>query len=464
MSSANREISRLRHLPLLLLVTAVAIAYMNSLSGPFLFDDYGVIVDYAPVHTLSGWLGDLSHGIRPFLKLTYLINWLSGTGAKGFHILNLCIHAGNSILVYYLTTELAERWQLNHGESFRNTPALLTALLFALHPVQTEAVSYISGRSSSLMAFFFLGSVIAYLRGGKSGNRFLLHVISPMLFLLAVTTKETALILPFILLLLESTKKVERWPAILGRQLVHWAIFLGAIIAVVAHPRYARLLWISMDTRSLHDNLLSQINGVTYLLSRFVWIHRLNIDPDLPVLRRWSPILLLQLSLLAVMVVMTILARKKRPWICFGVFWFFVALFPTNSVLPRFDIANERHLYLAGFGLYLIAGVEISRLNILNSIWGKPGMVALFLVLAGFTVNRNRDYLSNVAMWEATARLSPAKSRVFNNLGLSYELEGERDRALRMYEKAVRLGPANKIANDNLNRLKGARAPLFERR
>jgi hypothetical protein len=449
-------------MPVLLLVTVVAIAYLNTLKGPFLFDDFGVIVDYAPVHSISGWLGDISQGIRPLLKLTYMINWISGLGAKGFHAFNLFIHACNSILIYYLTSELMERWKLKDTESSWDNPALLTSLLFALHPVQTEAVSYICGRSSSLMAFFFLGSVIAYLHGEKSGNRFQLYFLSPILFLLAVATKETALILPFILLLLGITKTVERWPAIVGRQAVHWAIFLGAIFAVFAHPRYARLLWISMDTRSLHDNLLSQINGVTYLLSRFVWIHRLNIDPDLPVLRNWSPMLLLQLSILAAMVVLAILARKGRPWIWLGVLWFFIALFPTNSVLPRFDVANERHLYLAGFGIYLIAGIEISRMGVPASIWGKSCIVAIFLILAAFTINRNRAYISNVAMWEATARLSPGKSRVFNNLGLSYELDGKRDKALAMYEKAVRLDPANGIANSNLSRLKGILAPLTE--
>jgi protein O-mannosyl-transferase len=462
MSLADREISRSQHMPVLLLAAVVTIAYLNTLNGPFLFDDYGVIVDYAPVHSFSGWLGDLSHGIRPFLKLTYLINWISGLGAKGFHAFNLFIHACNSVLVYYLTSELAERWQINHGESSLNNPALLTSLLFALHPVQTEAVSYICGRSSSLMAFFFLGSVIAYLHGEKSGNRFQLYFLSPILFLLAVATKETALILPFVLLLLGSTKKVERWPAIVGRQAVHWAIFLGAIITVTAHPRYARLLWISMDTRSLHDNLLSQINGVTYLLSRLVLVHRLNIDPDLPVLRSWTPILFLQLSIIAAMVAMAILAQKKRPWIWFGVLWFFIALLPTNSVLPRFDVANERHLYLAGFGIYLIAGIELGRIGMLSNIMGKSCIVAIFLILATFTIDRNRAYLSNVAMWEATARLSPGKSRVFNNLGLSYELDGKRDKALAMYEKAVRLDPANGIANNNLSRLKGIYAPLTE--
>lgn len=464
MSLADRNSTHIQKLPILLIVTVVTVAYMNTLSGPFLFDDYGVIVDYVPVHSFSGWFNDLSHGIRPLLKLTYLLNWISGMGADGFHIFNICIHAGNSILIYFLTFELTEKWQANYGESAWSAPALLTALLFALHPVQTEAVSYISGRSSSLMTFFFLGSVVTYLHGGKSGSKFLLHALSPILFLLAVTTKETALMLPFILLLVESTKKAERWSAIFRRQAVHWSIFSLAAISVLGHPRYARLLWISMDTRSLHDNLLSQINGVTYLLSRFVWLHRLNIDPDLPVLRNWSPILLLQFSLLAAMALLAILSRKNRTWIWFGVLWFFVVLFPTNSLLPRFDIANERQLYLAGFGLYLVAGMEISRLNILQSTWGKPCVVVLFLILAAFTINRNRDYLSNIALWEATARLSPAKSRVFNNLGLSYELEGGRDRALGMYEKAVRLDPTNKIANDNLNRLNGARVPLPERR
>jgi hypothetical protein len=464
MSSAGNGISRKQLLPISLIAAAVTIAYLNTLKGPFLFDDFGVIVDYAPVHSISGWLGDISHGIRPLLKLTYMINWISGFGAKGFHAFNLFIHACNSILIYYLTSELMERWKLKDTESSWNNPALLTAMLFALHPVQTEAVSYICGRSSSLMTFFFLGSFIAYLQGEKSGSRLLLYILSPIFFLLALATKETALILPFILLLQESTKKVERWSAILGRQVVHWAIFLGAIIAVFAHPRYARLLWISMDTRSLHDNLLSQINGVSYLLSRFIWIHHLNIDPDLPVLRSWSPMLFLQMSLLAVMVVLAVLARKGRPWIWFGVLWFFIALIPTNSVLPRFDVANERHLYLAGFGIYLIAGIEISRMGVPAGIWGKSCIVAIFLILAAFTINRNRAYISNVAMWEATARLSPGKSRVFNNLGLSYELDGKRDKALVLYEKAVRLDPSNGIANNNLSRLKGILAPSTEGR
>lgn len=139
----------------LLIIAVVSIAYWNALNGPFLFDDYGVIVDYVPVHSFSGWVNDLSHGIRTLLKLTYLLNWISGIGAKGFHIFNICIHAGNSVLVYVLTFELTEKWLSNHGERARNTPALLTALLFALHPVQTEAVSYISGRSSSLMTISF---------------------------------------------------------------------------------------------------------------------------------------------------------------------------------------------------------------------------------------------------------------------------------------------------------------------
>jgi protein O-mannosyl-transferase len=94
----------------------------------------------------------------------------------------------------------------------------------------------------------------------------------------------------------------------------------------------------------------------------------------------------------------------------------------------------------------------------------KSCIVALFLILAAFTITRNRAYLSNVAMWESTARLSPGKSRVFNNLGLSYELDGRRSIALSMYEKAVRLDPANSIAGNNLNRMRVIHAPSTESR
>jgi hypothetical protein len=215
-----------------------------------------------------------------------------------------------------------------------------------------------------------------------------------------------------------------------------------------------------MEVRTLHDNLLSEINGVVYLLSRLVWFHRLNIDPDLPVVTGWTPSLILEFSLLAGLVVLAALTGKRRPWIRFGVIWFFLTLLPTNSVMPRLDIANERHLYLANFGVFIPVGVELSRLGVFDRKWAKAGVVALLSLLACFTVIRNGVYRTNITLWEDTALKSPHKSRVFNNLGLSYELDGQPPgRAVALFEKAVRLNPDNAIARKNLMRYKTAGVP-----
>ncbi|HEX7519195.1 MAG TPA: hypothetical protein VF325_02845, partial [Candidatus Deferrimicrobium sp.] len=163
--------------PFLLLAGAVAVVYLNSFRGVFQFDDYNVIVDNGGVHNWGAFLAGLPRGIRPLLKLTYTLNWISGLGLFGFHLVNVGLHAANAVMLFFLASRIG-------GPSVSRFAALLPALLFAVHPVQTEAVTYISGRSVSLMAFFYLGSLLAYLRGRARGSRFLLYLASPILFLL----------------------------------------------------------------------------------------------------------------------------------------------------------------------------------------------------------------------------------------------------------------------------------------
>ena len=440
-----------------LLTGAVFLVYLNGLRGGFVFDDYAVIVHYNGAHSLSAWWGGLPHGIRPALKLTYVINWISGMGPFGFHLFNVCLHAVNTLLVYLLAIRITQCWRVWPPDAGRHRPALFAALLFALHPLATEAVTYVSGRSASLMSLFFLGSLLAYVRGTQEGKWWWCALVSPLLFVLATGTKETALILPLTLMLWEWARKPERWSGVFGRQAVHWIILLVLIGLVFFNERYGRLIWVSTEIRSLHDNLLSEVNGLTYLLSRLVWV-RLNIDPDLPVISAWTPVLAMQLVLLAAMAVGAFLARKKRPWITFGVIWFFLILMPSNSVLPRLDIANERHLYLANFGIFLCIGTEVSGLRILEKRWARAVGIVVLILLACATVVRNNAYSGNTALWEDTALKSPRKSRVFSNLGLSYELDGRIRSAAAMYEKAVRLNPDNEIARNNLSRVKGVLA------
>src|SRR5262245_29577230 len=127
-----------------LIAAAVAAAYANALTASFQFDDWNIIVRQVKVHGLAAWWHSMP-GIRPLLKLSFALNWSISPSPVGFHLLNVVIHGANACLVYAL---LKKR--------FASSIALTTALLFALHPVQTEAVTYVTGRSVSLSALFAL--------------------------------------------------------------------------------------------------------------------------------------------------------------------------------------------------------------------------------------------------------------------------------------------------------------------
>ena len=259
---------------------AALIVYINSFRGVFQLDDYNVIVFNSAVHSWSAFWKHLFPGIRPLLKLTYTLNWTSPAGVFGFHVFNLAIHLINILLVYNLTVSFIKECRSGLPENVLYPAALLTSLLFALHPIQTEAVTYISGRSASMMTMFYLGSIAAYVRGTQEGKKFWLYCLSPFLFLLGVATKEYAVTLPFALILFEAaTGQGINFKKILSRQWVHWTLFAVIIAMVLAHPRYRFILMYSFGLRGFKENLIGQANAAGDLLFHVFMPNRLNIDP-----------------------------------------------------------------------------------------------------------------------------------------------------------------------------------------
>ncbi len=429
------------------LVPAViaSLVYLNSFGGTFQFDDYNVIVNNRSVHSWSAWSHDLPHGIRPVLKFTYVLNWTSGLGLLGFHLLNLLIHVTNTIFIYFISRRLTKNLPTE-------APALFTALLFAVHPVQTEAVSYISGRSASLMATFYLGSMLAYIRGSDAKEHFWSHAVSPLLFIMGILAKEIALTLPAVLLLWElAFGERKRFAALFKKQIIHWGLFAATTFFLIAHPGYGTLLEYSLDIRSLKETLLSEVNGVFYLLSKLCAPSSLNIDPALPVISRWTFWLVLKAGLLLAMIYAGLVRFKRWPWLGFGILWFFIILIPTNSVIPRLDVANERQLYLSCWGLLLAIAIAASKLQGRvgrNFIYG--GMAVILLGLACLTISRNTVYRSEIALWEDTTRKSPHNPRALNNLGYAYFLAGRNEDAEKAYRQALNLKPDYKPARANL--------------
>jgi protein O-mannosyl-transferase len=405
-------------------VAAVAFAaYLPSLAGVFHFDDYNVIVHYDTVHSWSALAERWGGGVRPLLKASYTLNWTLG---GGFSFFNIAVHALNAALLFLVGSAL-----------FRDRrAALIAAALFALHPAATEAVTYISGRSSSLMAAFYLGAMLAYFHG----QRF----FSALLFLLAVATRETAVTLPAALLLCELCR-AERpsWREILRRQWPHWALLLAGGLFVLLNQRYFDLVAYGYGERGLADNLLTQVGGVSYLVLRLVSLHGYNIDPALPTLTEWTPVLVFQTMGLLGLLALGIANLRRRPWIAFGILWFFLQLAPTNSIVPRLDVANDRQLYLAGWGLFLALCVQLR--NLPN--FAFAGVLVLFAVAS---VLRQLDYRSEIVLWESSVALAPWNARGHNNLGYAYQLAGRTKEARREYQTALLLNPTHGKARLNL--------------
>jgi hypothetical protein len=395
------------------------------------------------VHSWQALLERAGGGVRPLLKASYALNWTLGAGAFGFHLVNIGVHALNAVLLYWIGRELCARWSAEgQGERFSGA-ALVAALLFALHPAQTEAVTYVSGRSSSLMASFYLGAMLVYLRGGHWSG-------SALLFILAAATRETAVTLPAALLLCElCSRDRPGWRVILRRQAAHWLLLLAGALVIVLNARYLELVSFGFTRRSMAENLLTQVGGVSYLISRLVTLRGYNIDPALPALSEWDAALAAQAALLAGLLALGLFNLRARPWIGFGLLWFFLQLAPTNSIVPRLDVANDRQLYLAGWGLFLGLSVQVALLR-------PPRRIAVVLagalltVFATSSVLRQLDYASEIALWESSVRLAPWNARAHNNLGYAYQLVGRLDEARREYRTALYLEPGHDKARLNL--------------
>jgi tetratricopeptide (TPR) repeat protein len=436
-----------RHLAWAGLALAVLLAYANSLFGDFQFDDYNVIVYNTGVQSWAAWWQGLGHGIRPLLKFSYTLSWTSGLGAAGFHLLNIAVHLINVLLVFALTRQFL-RLQPRLPQQVFGIP-FFTALIFAVHPVHTEAVTYISGRSIALMTLFYLAGLLAYAAGRERKSTLLVYGVTPLCFIAAISVKETAVTFPLALLAWHlasggTLKEAFRfqWPS--------WAVLALGSMFFLLHGGYLALMANSAGLNSLAGNMATQADAFYYLMRQWFLPLWLNIDPDLHMAASLDE-KLPQLVFLAAVFIAMLAIFRRRPWLGFALAWALLQLVPLYWFLPRTDVANERQLYLVSWPLALALVTE-GALFMKQKNLVVTGVV-LAAALACLTVLRNQDYRSEVALWESTVALSPGKARVHNNLGMAYELAGRTPEARLEYAIALRLNPDYRKARDNLERL-----------
>ncbi len=453
----------IRPLPsFLLLVTVTLVAYAGALQGDFQFDDVSTILQNPHLDRWDTFVGHLTHMIRPVLYLTFFIDRsLYGDAVTGYHILNVLLHLGCGVLVYRILLRAVT-------EETHHVP-LWVAVAFLVHPITTETVTYISGRTSGLMALWYLLALFFYIKAtecppGSPCHR-LYYAGALSSFLLSLASKETAMTFPMALLLWDILVRRLNGAALRAAfrsdHSPFWIVLLVVGAMMWSHPRYTYLAQFSLSVRPLWDNVLSQLHANTYALLLFVLPWKQNLDHDLPVfhsLNQWH--LSLDVAVVIGLAAAAMLAARRLPLMAFGLGWFVLQVVPTNSLIPRLDLLSERNLYLGSVGLLLMAvltGTYITQC--LSSLLRRDRMVrigvgafslALVVLLCLATNARNHLYRDAVLLWSDAVQKSPYKARPHNNLGHAYTQQGKWDLAIEEFRIALMLKPDYPLAQQNL--------------
>jgi hypothetical protein len=440
---------------------ATAAAFAGTFSGGFHYDDALTFLENPHLNGWQTFVNHLDHMVRPVLYSTFLFDRsLYGTNPAGYHLLNLLLHLGSGLLIYRILSRAVT-------EETRFVP-FLAALLFLIHPITTETVTYISGRASGLMAFFYLFAFFLYIKASEHSDAVIprrLYLSGSVLFLiLSLGSKETAVtfLLALLLwdLLIRRLRGSELRAVVFSRHLPFWIVLLLAAGWAWSHPRYTALAEFSFTIRPFWDHLLSEVHAAAYALCLFFTPWNQSFDHDLPVfhsLLQWP--LPLDLLLLSGTMAIGLYSWRRYPLVAFGLGWFFIQLLPT-SLIPRNDLLSERNLYLPSIGLLLAIVALSSRfMQWLTTILPRPRLVqfistglaaTLILVLCLFTYQRNQLYQDRLLLWSDAVTKSPNKARPHNNMGYAYALRDDWDHAIEEFRTAARLDPDFILAQQNL--------------
>ena len=442
---------------------AIAI-YMPSFTSGFTLDDVPIIVENPNVQSLdkipeiwtshywSGKIDATDTGLyRPLTLTTFNLQYvMQGKDAGPFHVLNILLHA----LVCFVLMKFISL-------VFKDPMLMvLGGVLFALHPLHTEAVCGIVGRAELLAGLFILTAAISYHHWRKTGG-WIWMVSLLVSTLAAIASKEHGFMLPAILVLQElyyyftwknySWSEKSKWMALSGVTLV--SIIMFVYRSSVTGPPVPHELWdgvSGMDRVATAIRISAEYIGMHFFpltLSADYWTGEAPISG----FGDWK--VLLSLIILSGIAVIGFLWRKKYPVIAWGIFFFFLTLLPvSNIVFAAGFIKAERILYIPSIGLIIAMSAGLLQLAQDSKLkWLAYGLTGIFAVFfAGRTWIRNYDWKDNYALATATLKTAPDSPRMNNMMGLEMRAQNRSAETLKYFEKAVQLNPKHVPALVNL--------------
>jgi tetratricopeptide (TPR) repeat protein len=450
-------------IPVLLIVAGLT-AYWNSFDGAFVFDDDYRIVDNPQIRRL--WpLGDLlARSARPVIDVSLAVNYaFDGLNVRGFHAVNLAIHILAGLALYGVVRRMLEstRLRARYGQS---APWLAgaAALIWLVHPLQTESVTYIIQRAESLMGLFYLLMLYFGIRGFDSSRSLWWFVAAIGVSALGMATKEVMVSAPIMMLLYDRLFVATSFREIARRR---WGFYAG-LVATWA------LILVLLATSKVSEStgataglqpwryLVTQLGVIVHYLRLSFWPSPLVLDYT------WKlPQTVLDVTPSAIVVLAlaggTVLSFRRWPLVGFWGAWFFLVLAPTSSILPIADLAFEHRMYLplAAVVVLVVVGAH-EAIGLLTARLGAPDglrrgveivlALVVVLLLGATTVRRNEDYRSDVAIWTDTVTKRPDNARAQNNLGNAPLKRGRTEEAATHFAEAVRLHPGFPVARRNL--------------
>ncbi|MEN8262919.1 MAG: tetratricopeptide repeat protein [Nitrospirota bacterium] len=506
-------IKQILHKPVLHIVFLTAlciISYSNTFSVPFTFDDGPAIIENPIVRDLQYFIepstakkfkGHFEYETfksRYVAYLTFALNYkFHGLDVKGYHVVSLLIHIINSLIVYYFLFLTFKTRFIRESQvaDYAGHISFFTALLFACHPIQTQAVTYVWQRVTSLTAMFYLLSLASYVKAGVmrqktelqgqgagtgAGKPVSYYMAAVIFAALAMKTKEIAITLPVIIGLYELMFFEGRMKK---RVLYLVPVFLTMLIIPLSLVGMDRPLGDMIGDVSQVAKEVTYISRADYLFTEFrvlVTYIRLiflpvnqNLDYDYPVYTSFfNPgVFLSFLFLLAIFSLASYLFYRQRNTVphirllSFGIFWLFITLSVESSVIPIRDVINEHRMYLPSIGIFIsVVTFIFSGAAKIKERWNMTGVtivLILFIISALLSLStyaRNGVWTNGVSLWGDVVSKSPGKARAHNNLCYAYKEQDLLDKALEHCRISIELDPyylTNRLNIANVYRAKG---------
>ncbi|MFH1440331.1 MAG: tetratricopeptide repeat protein [Candidatus Woesearchaeota archaeon] len=451
-------------LQILIVIVFTTLVYINIINNDFVWDDKTFILNWEEkryignsVNLLKGDVPEGHEGVyRPVRSFFYMVCYkIIGVNKYSYHIFSILIHLCVTLLVYFII-----RGILNKDVAF------FSSLIFGIHPIHTESISYATSSFDIVGIIFLFLSLLFYIHYNKQGKR-ITYVFSLSFAILAVFTFEMTIVLPVLIIFydlcinklefIDIKKKVKLYSPyffIVGLYLyirffalniIDRGSYLGNsfyyMMLTMSKALFKYVLLVIFPTNLTVDHKISEgIVSLTYSGYNNEMILGQSIF-DLNILFSLAVILLL--------IYFGLIYYKKFGIISFSIGWFFISLLPVSNIIFIGSVMSEKYLYLASFGFCLLLGYFLSLFRKHEKL-----LIILLLIIFGsysfITISRNGDWQGDLSLWSATIEKTPDSSVAHYNLGNYYYRNRDFTLAEFYFKEAINLNPIYLKAYNNL--------------